>query len=136
MQVGHMVFRSFPPDRMVAPGTPPHAMPAAPEPGRSEDGMVIVRSAPTGATRQRLRSSCGWTDDAPAAPASQEKLAPRRDAQRTSRRRLKLPVIPWLAALVGGQAAAVGCNMPILAPLPDEPLRLARADGAADHVMA
>jgi hypothetical protein len=33
----------------------------------------------------------------------------------------------------GKAAVAGGHNMPTLAPLPDEPLRLARADGAADQ---
>jgi hypothetical protein len=52
--------------------------------------------------------------------------------------RLKLPAISWLAALVRGQAAVApadvgGRNLPTLALLPDEPLRLARADGAADQ---
>ena len=52
--------------------------------------------------------------------------------------RLKLPAIQWLAALVRGQVAVApadvgGRNLPTLALLPDEPLRLARADGAADQ---
>ena len=35
---------------------------------------------------------------------------------------------------VRGKAAVAGIrNLPTLAPLPDEPLRLARADGAADQ---